>query len=471
MTDIELHPDRLFPTDPSVRSIARRLYDEVAGLPIISPHGHVDPAILAEDQPFGDPANLLVVPDHYVTRLLHAHGVSFDSLGVPPGAPRGDASPREIWRTFCSHWWAFRGTPSRYWLEAELVDVFGVHLRPSADTADELFDQLSERLAAPEFRPRALYERFGIEVLATTDDPTDDLAAHRKLADDAAWKGRVVPTFRPDPYLEPARPDWPARVARLGEVTGEDTTGYAGYVAALEQRRAYFKRNGATATDHGHADAGSEPLEPAEASRIYAAALTGAATPEEATAFRRHMFTEMARMASEDGLVMQVHPGVLRDHHTGTFDRYGRDVGGDIPMTTEYTRSLRPLLERYGTHPNFRMVLFTVDEDVFSREIAPLAGFYPSVFVGAPWWFIDTPDAIRRFREAVTDTVGFHKTAGFVDDTRAYCSIPVRHDMARRLDCGFLARLVAEHRLPEDEAADTAADLAYRLPASTFRVA
>ncbi|GAA2759762.1 glucuronate isomerase [Actinopolymorpha rutila] len=471
MTDIELHPDRLFPTDPSVRSIARRLYDEVAGLPIISPHGHVDPAILAEDQPFGDPANLLVVPDHYVTRLLHAHGVSFDSLGVPPGAPKGDASPREIWRTFCSHWWAFRGTPSRYWLEAELVDVFGVRLRPSADTADEIFDQLSERLASPEFRPRALYERFGIEVLATTDDPADDLAAHRQLADDAAWKGRVVPTFRPDPYLEPARPDWPARVAKLGEVTGEDTTGYAGYIAALEQRRAYFKRNGATATDHGHADAGSRPLEPAEANRIYAAALAGAAKPEEATAFRRHMLTEMARMASEDGLVMQLHPGVLRDHHTGTFDRYGRDVGGDIPMTTEYTRSLRPLLERFGTHPNFRMVLFTVDEDVFSREIAPLAGFYPSVFVGAPWWFIDTPDAIRRFREAVTDSVGFHKTAGFVDDTRAYCSIPVRHDMARRLDCGFLARLVAEHRLPEDEAADTAADLAYRLPASTFRVA
>ena len=471
MSDIELHPDRLFPTDPSVRSIARRLYDEVAGLPIISPHGHVDPAILAEDQPFGDPANLLVVPDHYVTRMLHAHGVSFDRLGVPPGAPKGDASPREIWRTFCSHWWAFRGTPSRYWLEAELVDVFGVHLRPSAETADEIFDQLSERLTSPEFRPRALYERFGIEVLATTDDPADDLAAHRKLADDAAWKGRVVPTFRPDAYLEPARPDWAARVARLGEVTGEDTTGYAGYVAALEQRRAYFKRNGATATDHGHADAGSEPLEPSEASRIYAAALTGAATADEATAFRRHMFTEMARMAGEDGLVMQVHPGVLRDHHTGTFDRYGRDVGGDIPMTTEYTRSLRPLLQRYGTHPNFRMVLFTVDEDVFSREIAPLAGFYPSVFVGAPWWFIDTPDAIRRFRDAVTDTVGFHKTAGFVDDTRAYCSIPVRHDMARRLDCGYLARLVAEHRLPEDEAAETAADLAYRLPASTFRVA
>ncbi|GAA5029873.1 glucuronate isomerase [Actinopolymorpha pittospori] len=471
MSDIELHPDRLFPTDPTVRSIARRLYDEVAGLPIISPHGHVDPAILADDEPFGDPANLLVVPDHYVTRLLHAHGVGLDQLGVPPGAPRSDVAPREIWRTFCSHWWAFRGTPSRYWLEAELVEVFGIHLRPSAETADAIFDQLTERLATPEFRPRALYERFGLEVMATTDDPCDDLGAHQRLAEDASWKGRVVPTFRPDAYLEPAREDWASRVARLGEVTGEDTTTYAGYVAALEQRRAYFKQHGGTATDHGHADAGSEPLESAEADRIFAAALKGAATLEETTAFRRHMLTEMARMASEDGLVMQLHPGVLRDHHTATFEAFGRDVGCDIPVVTEYTRALRPLLQRYGTHPNFRMVLFTVDEDVFSREIAPLAGFYPSVFVGAPWWFIDTPDAIGRFRAAVTDTVGFHKTAGFVDDTRAYCSIPVRHDMARRLDCGFLARLVAEHRLPEDEAAETAADLAYRLPASTFRVA
>ncbi|WP_020577538.1 glucuronate isomerase [Actinopolymorpha alba] len=470
MSEIELHPDRLFPTEPALRSIARRLYDQVADLPIISPHGHVEPSLLADDEPFGDPANLLVVPDHYVTRLLHAHGVSLDRLGVPPGKPRVEVDPREIWRTFCAHWWAFRGTPSRYWLESELVEVFGVHLRPSAETADALFDQLTERLAEPAFRPRALFERFNIEVLATTDDPASDLNHHQRLANDPAWKGRVVPTFRPDAYLDPNRDDWARSVARLGEASGLDTTTYAGYIAGLEQRRAYFKQHGATATDHGHYDAGSAPLETSEAERIFAAALQGAATPEESTAFRRHMLTEMARMACDDGLVMQLHPGVLRDHHTATFEAYGRDVGCDIPVVTEYTRALRPLLERYGTHPNFRMVLFTVDEDVFSREIAPLAGFYPSVFVGAPWWFIDTPDAIIRFRAAVTDTVGFHKTAGFVDDTRAYCSIPVRHDMARRLDCGYLAKLVAEHRLPEDEAAETARDLAYHLPASTFQV-
>ncbi|HZC27494.1 MAG TPA: glucuronate isomerase [Actinopolymorphaceae bacterium] len=470
MSQIELHPDRLLPPEPSLRSIARWLYDEVADLPIISPHGHVDPGILADDEPFGDPANLLVVPDHYVTRLLHAHGVPFDQLGVPPGKPVGSAEPREIWRTFCSHFWAFRGTPSRYWLEDELVEVFGIGVRPSAETADELFDKLTERLAAPDCRPRALYERFGIEVLATTDDPSSDLGAHSTLADDPTWKGRVVPTFRPDAYLDPSRPDWAEGVARLGTAAATDTTSYDGYIAALEQRRAYFKQHGATATDHGHADAGSQPLDIADARTIFTAALGGTATAAEQIAFRRHMLSEMARMACDDGLVMQLHPAVLRDHHTETFETYGRDVGGDIPVAAEYTRALRPLLERYGTHPNFRMVLFTTDEDVFSREIAPLAGFYPSVFVGAPWWFIDTPDAILRFRQAVTDTVGFHKTAGFVDDTRAYCSIPVRHDMARRLDCGFLARLVAEHRLPEDEAMETARDLAYRLPSTTFRL-
>ncbi|MEQ7126224.1 glucuronate isomerase [Actinopolymorpha sp. B11F2] len=470
MSQIELHPDRLLPTEPSLRGIARRLYDEVAGLPIISPHGHVDPAILANDAPFGDPANLLVVPDHYVTRLLHAHGVRLDDLGVPPGNPVGDTSAREIWRTFCAHFWAFRGTPSRYWLESELVDVFGVSLRPSSETADELFDQLTERLADPGFRPRALYERFNLEVLATTDDPASHLADHQRLTEDPAWKGRVVPTFRPDAYLDPSRSDWAQQVAKLGEAAGIDTKTYDGYIAALEQRRAYFAQHGATASDHGHADAGSTPLDPADASRIFSAGLAGAATADEQTAFRRHMLSEMARMACDDGLVMQLHPGVFRNHHSSTFDRFGADVGCDIPVVAEYTQALRPLLERYGTHPNFRMVLFTTDEDVYSREIAPLAGFYPSVFVGAPWWFIDTPDAILRFRAAVTDTVGFHKTAGFVDDTRAYCSIPVRHDMARRLDAGFLARLVAEHRLPEDEAAETARDLAYQLPASTFRL-
>ena len=472
MNKLDLHPDRLLPADPTVRRVASRLYEQIRDLPIVSAHGHIDPVLLADDVPFTDPASLLVTPDHYVTRLMHAHGVGLERLGLEPleGGAGARPSPREVWRLLCEHWWAFRGTPSRYWIEAELAEVFGVFTRPSAETADDLFDELTELLAQPRFRPRELYRRFGVEALATTDDPCSDLEAHRRLADDPSWSGRVIPTFRPDRYLDPLGADWAERVADLGRAAGTDTGHYDGYLAALENRRAHFIAHGATATDHSPADPGTEPLTTAEARRIHTAALDGTATKAERVAFRRHMLGEMARMSCEDGLVMQLHPAVQRNHHRPTSDAFGSDTGHDIPLAAEFTRSLRPLLERYGTHPRFRMVLFTVDETVWSRELAPLAGFYPSVFVGAPWWFLDTPDAMLRFRRAVTGTTGFHKTAGFVDDTRAFCSIPARHDMARRADCGYLAELVTTHVLPEDEALETAHDLTYRLPREVFRL-
>lgn len=471
MDKIELHPDRLLPIEPTVRGLARSFYDEVRDQPIISPHGHVDPAVLADNVAFTDPASLFVTPDHYVTRLLHAHGVGLSDLGLPR---RDTASPqpsaRSVWRLLCEHWWAFRGTPSRYWLENELAEVFGVTTRPSPATADTLFDELSEKLATPQFRPRALFQQFGVEVLATTDDPCSDLEAHRRLAHDGSLTGRVVPTFRPDAYVDPARDDWSKRVADLGRSADIETTDYDSYITALQARRAYFAEHGATATDHGPADITCDPLSRTEAKRIYTAALAGRTTEAECTAFRGHMLSEMARMSCEDGLVMQLHPFVLRNHHPATFSAFGADTGHDIPRAAEFTRSLRPMLERYGTNPGFRIVIFTVDETIWSRELAPLAGFYPSVFAGVPWWFLDSPNANTRFREAVTDTIGFHKTSGFVDDTRAFCSIPVRHDMARRIDCGYLAKLVATHQLSEDEALDTARDLAYHLPRNVFRL-
>ncbi len=472
MSPLELHPDRLLPADPDTRAVARRLYAEVAALPIISPHGHVDARVLADDVPFGNPAELFVTPDHYVTRLLHASGVPLQDLGVldreaPAGAPI--AEPRAVWREFCRHWSVFRGTPVRAWMEAELVDVFGITTVPSAESSDALYDELQEKLAAPAFRPRALYERFNLEVLATTDDPASDLAAHQQLAKDDSWSGRVVPTFRPDRYLT-LDADSPAALRDLATSSGIDTSTYDGYIRALESRRAYFAANGGTASDHGVFDARTESLSAGEANRLFDRLAAGFAEEDELHTFRRHMLVEMARMAADDGLVMQLHPGVLRNHHQPTFRRFGPDNGHDIPVATEYTAALQPLLDRFGTDPNFRLVLFTVDEDAFSREIAPLAGFYPSVYVGAPWWFLDTPDAMRRFREAVTDSAGFSRTAGFVDDTRAFCSIPARHDTARRIDCGFLARLVIEHRLPEEEAAETAYDLAYALPKKVFRL-
>jgi glucuronate isomerase len=462
-----LHPDRLLPADPAVRVIARRLYEAVAELPIVSPHGHVDPSILLEDRSFSDPAELFVTPDHYVTRLLHASGVPLAELGVGQGR-LDESAARTAWRHLCANWHVLRGTPVRSWLESELAGIFEVDVRPSAATADAIYDHLAERLGQDAYRPRALYERFDIEVLATTDDPADDLDVHAALAADETFSGRVIPTFRPDRYLEPARPDWPELVTALGASADVDASSFAGYLEAFRVRRRAFVEHGATSTDHSHADTRTDPLEPAEAERIHQLALRGRATEQQATAYRRNLVFEMARMSTEDGLTMTLHPGVRRNHHRPTFDRFGGDTGHDIPLEGEFTDGLRPLLEAFGTDPNLTLVLFTLDETTWSRELAPLAGFYPSVYVGAPWWFLDAPEAVRRFRAAVTETAGFSRTSGFIDDTRAFCSIPARHDMARRLDSGYLAQLVAEHRLDEDEAVETAVDLVSGRPKEVF---
>jgi glucuronate isomerase len=468
-TELSVHPDRLLPSEPGLRTAARNLYDSVKDLPIISPHGHVPAQWLSDDVPFTDPTSLLITPDHYVNRMLHAHGVELSALGVGQG-PLDDQASREAFRTLCSHWSAYWGTPVRLWFDAQLGEIFGVKVQPSADTADQIYDQIASCIASPEFKPRALYERFRIEVLATTDDPCDDLGAHQFLRDDPTWHGRVIPTFRPDKYLEPALPTWNADVDRLAEVSGLDTGDYGGFLGAMENRRQYFKDNGAVSSDHSHFDSRTDALEPSEAERIYDLARKGEVTEPEATALRRHLVSEMARMACEDGLVMTLHPGVRRNHHLPTFEKYGADVGTDIPVKMEFTDALRPMLNRYGTHPNFQLVIFTIDETVFSREIGPLAGFYPSVFAGVPWWFIDAPEAIRRFRAAITESAGFAKTSGFIDDTRAFCSIPARHDMSRRLDAGFVAQLVAEHRLHEDEAIAVMHDLVVANPRRAFKL-
>jgi glucuronate isomerase len=466
---LTLSPDRLLPADPTTRAIARRLYAAVKARPIISPHGHVPPQWLADDVPFADPTSLLISPDHYVFRMLHAQGVGLERLGVGGHALDPDEA-RRAWHLFCEHWASFRGTPSRFWMESVLADVFGVTVRPSAASADAIYDQIADALTDPAYRPRALLDRFRIDVLATTDDPVDDLRFHDALRDDAGFSSRVLPTFRPDRYLEPGRADFAALVAKLADASGIDAGSYAGYLAALADRRRYFRDHGAVSSDHSHADVVTLSLDDAAAARIYADAVAGRVGPADATAFRRHMLVEMARMAVEDGLVMTVHPGVSRSHHTPTTDRFGADAGNDIPVAMEFTRGLQPLLDRFGTAEGFHLVLFTLDETVFSREIAPLAGFYPSVYVGAPWWFLDAPEAIRRFRGAATETAGFYRTSGFIDDTRAFMSIPARHDMSRRMDAAYLATLVAEHRLDEDEALDVAVDLVSSVPTGAFKL-
>ena len=462
---LQPHPDRALPAGEA-RDVARRIHASTKDLPLLCLHGHVDIGLFATDAPFGNPAELLVVPDHYVTRMLISQGISPDRLGLPRRDGTTNADPREIWREFCSNWHLFLGTPSRYWMEHEFAEILGLTVHPSAETADELYDQISARIAEPEFRPRALLDRFGIELISTTDAATDDLAQHAKVAADLP--GRVVPTFRPDAVVHLDRPGWPDLAQQLGALADVDTSTYDGYLQAIRQRRQAFVAAGARATDHGHLSAAAVPLSDAEAARIYAGALKGDVQADDAAAFAGHMLYQSAVMSAEDGLVMQLHPGVLRDHDPAIHATYGPDQGHDIPVPTEFTRSLRPLLERFGHASGFRMVLFTVDETVYSRELAPLAGVYPAVRLGAPWWFLDSPDGMRRFRELVTETAGFYNTSGFVDDTRAFLSIPARHDLARRIDAGYLANLVVQHRLDEDDAFQVAKDLAYNLARDTY---
>ena len=461
-----LDADRLLPIEPSARSVARRLYDAVSDAPILSPHGHVDPRLLLDDQPFPDPVELLVRHDHYVTRMLHASGTPLEQLGLGSALDTAAIAvdPREVWRIFCREWHRFAGTASGYWLSSILVEQFGVDEQPEAGNADVLYDTIAEALTAPAFRPRALFARFGIEVLATTDDPLDGLDAHRALAADPGFGGRVIPTFRPDAYLDPEAPGFRELVERLGGAT------FAQYLDALATRRAFFVENGAVSADHGVLEPYTADLDDAEAARLFEAARAGTITPADARAFRGRMLLEMARMSLDDGLVMTIHAGVQRNHHRPTFDRFGADTGHDIPVATEWVRNLRPLLQRFGTDPRLHLILFTVDETTYSRELAPLAAFYPAVFLGAPWWFLDAPDAVLRFRAATTETAGFFRGSGFVDDTRAFLSIPARHDMARRLDAAFLARLVGEGRLDEQSALRVARDLVVAIPRTAWRL-
>ncbi|MEO8907652.1 MAG: glucuronate isomerase [Microbacteriaceae bacterium] len=468
---LQLDPDRLFPADPATRGIARGLYESVAELPIISPHGHIDPQLLLHDTPFSDPSDLFIRYDHYVTRLMHAAGISLEAMGIPErGSHAATAEPRQVWRTFCENWHLYAGTASGYWLQNTFARLFGIDEQPDAQNADRLYEGIMAALQTDGFRPRALFDRFGIEVLATTDDPMDDLAAHDALAMDSAFRGRVLPTFRPDAYLDPAAAGWQHNVARLAQWSGSAPSSYRGYIEALAARRAYFLEHGAVSADHGVSQPLTVDLDEAEASALFERARSGTGTAEESRIFAGHMLLQMARMSVDDGLVMTIHPGVYRNHHADTLTRFGPDMGSDIPLRTNYVEPLKPLLDRYGNIPDFHLVLFTVDESSFSREIAPLAGFYPSVYIGAPWWFLDAPDAVQRFRAAATESAGFYRSSGFIDDTRAFMSIPARHDMSRRLDAAYLARLVREGRVDPGMAERIVVDLVDTMPRRVFKL-
>lgn len=462
---LKLHADRLFPTDRDVRTISRRLYDTVADLPIISPHGHTDPRWWATDDLFGNATELLLHPDHYVFRMLYSQGVPLEALGIR----NPDADPRESWRLFAERYHLFRGTPTRMWLDWVFSATFGIEVLLSAETSDHYYDHITAALATDAFRPRALFERYNIEVIATTESPLDDLRHHQVIRD-SGWKGRVITAYRPDPIVDPEFEGFHDNLAVLAQMTGEDCFNWQGYLNAHRKRRAFFASMGATSTDHGHPTAQTADLSSQDAEELFRRVTSAQVTPQDAELFRAQMLTEMARMSIDDGLVMQIHPGAFRNHNPMLFERFGRDKGADIPTHTGYVEQLRPLLARFGNHADLTIILFTLDESTYARELAPLAGHYPALKLGPAWWFHDSPEGMRRFRTNMTETAGFYNTVGFNDDTRAFLSIPARHDVARRIDCGFLAQLVAEHRMEEWEAAELAADLSYNLAKQAYKL-
>ena len=465
-----LHPDRYFDPDPAIRRVARALYEETHALALICPHGHVDPAILATNDAFPEPTALLLVPDHYIFRMLYSQGVPLDALGIPTvDGSTVETDARKIWRLFASRYYLFRGTPTGIWLDAELHELFGVRQKLTGETGQAIYDEIAEKLASPEFRPRALFERFNIELLATTDKASDALEHHAAIRR-SGWSGKVIPTFRPDAAFRIASPQWGEEIALLERRSGSAIGDFQSFLGALADRRRFFREMGATATDHAVLRPYTERLGSEEADVIFQRARDGAATREDQRRFEAHMLMEMARMSTEDGLVMQLHPGSFRDHNDPVFERFGTDKGADIPIATEYTRNLEALLNAYGNDPRLTLVLFTLDESTYSRELAPLAGHYPAVRLGPPWWFHDSMEGMRRFREQTTETAGIWNTAGFNDDTRAFCSIPARHDLSRRMDANFLGGLVARHVIDMDDARQMARALAYDLVRETYKL-
>jgi glucuronate isomerase len=466
-----LDPDRFFDPDPAQRRVARQLYDGIAGLPIVSPHGHVNPQLLAdENATFGTPADLFIIPDHYVFRMLYSQGIPLESLGVPRiDGGEVEADHRKIWQTFAEHFYLFRGTPTGIWLNHELAEVFGIERKLTGETAIDIYDELCDRLAQPEYRPRALFERFNIEVLATTDAASDPLTQHVAIRE-SGWTGRVIPTFRPDAVVNLDMPNWKQHVDALSKATNIEVSSYRLLIQALENRRAFFKQMGATATDHAAETAYTAQLSEQEASALFERGLRGEATKDDARRFTGHMMMEMARMSIEDGLVMQFHTGSIRSTNPAIASAFGRDKGDDIPTTGEFTHNLRPLLNEYGNDPRFSLVLFTLDETTYSRELAPLAGHYPAVWLGPPWWFHDSLNGLRRYFDLVMETAGLYNTAGFNDDTRAFASIPARHDLWRRAAADWLAGLVVRGIVDESDAAEMATDMAYGLAKRAYKI-
>jgi glucuronate isomerase len=470
MAEYKLHEDRFFSPDREVKKYAREIYNNIKSMPIVSPHGHVDPAIFSENKPFPNPTKLFLTPDHYLYRMLYSQGIAMEALGIPDvNGNVEETDPKKIWKLFAENYYLFNGTPSGVWLDYEFHIVFGITEKLDGKNALKIYDQLNEKINSPEFLPRTLFEKFNVEVLSTTDAASDGLEHHKKIKK-SGWKGKIIPCFRPDAVTDLSNPNWKQNLKLLEKSVGFKITSYKSFIKALEKRREFFKTMGTVSTDHGVFSPYTHELSNKKVESIFKSALKKQSTDEDAWLFTAHMLMEMARMSIEDGLVMQIHPGAYRNHNQIIYEKFGLDKGCDIPMQTDYTFNLKELLNKYGNDTRLTVIVFTMDETSYSRELAPLAGHYPAMKLGPAWWFHDSIEGMTRYREMVTETAGFYNTVGFNDDTRAFVSIPARHDVARRVDSNFLAGLVAKHIISFDEALVIAKELTYNLVKKAYKL-
>ncbi len=466
-----LPENRFFSPNQSQKNLAIQYYNLIKDLPIISPHGHVNPALFADPRAkFGSPTELLITPDHYIYRMLYSQGIDLQKLGITSSdAISSTSDPREIWQLFADHYYLFHGTPTSIWFNHELSTVFGVYEKLCSDTAQDIFTQIENKLVLEEFLPRNLFDQFNIEVLCTTDAAWDRLEYHQSIRN-SQWNRDIRPTFRPDGVVNLTVNGWYDNIIKLSEVTKVDIHSYNQFIEALEIQRKHFKEFGATATDHAVLIPFTQRISISEAENIFQRALFNNLESRDAYRFSAHMLMEMARMSIEDGLVMQIHPGSFRNHNQIIYNRNGPDRGADIPIQTEYTRNLYELLNEYGNDPKFNLILFTLDEATYGRELAPLAGHYPALKIGPPWWFFDSINGMRRYFDQVIETAGLYNTVGFNDDTRAFPSIPARHDLWRRVSANWVAGLTIRGVIDEDDGEQMIVNLAYNLAKQSYNL-
>ncbi|MEL6525008.1 MAG: glucuronate isomerase [Chloroflexota bacterium] len=466
------YDNSFFAVESPHNQLAQALYEQVRDVPIVSPHGHVDPRLFAEDSyDWGSPVDMFILPDHYIFRLLYSQGIALEDLGIPrlDGAPV-ETDHRKIWQLFADNFYLFRGTPTGIWLRDELARVFGITDKLTSKNAQAIYDTIASKLQHPDYTPRKLYEQFNIEVLCTTDFATDTLEHHRAIRD-SGWQGDIRPTFRPDDVVQVHRPDWHKNINKLSDLTGIDIVDYQTFIHAVEIRRDQFRELGAVATDHDVPNAQTLHLKPADAASIFNRALSNTLEDGDTIYLQNHLILELARMSVEDGMVMQLHVGSYRNHNQHLYNTFGRDMGADIPHTSpNFVYGLRDILNTHGNNPNFRLIVFTLDESTYSRELAPLAGHYPAMFLGPPWWFHDSLNGMRRYFDRVMETASIYNTAGFNDDTRAFPSIPARHDIWRTASADWLAGLVLRGIIDENDATEMVHDLAYGLAKRAYKL-